>query len=203
MLLTLVVTEMHHFKTCHRCGNVREKLIICSKCPNVFCTPCAERLSLEDGKCVDSRGCSVCKGLCCCTLRKTHHICPRSLHCYKKCTSQAESDVVKMLTTRKVPVRVDPLQPAHGLLLLSNWKPASRGMANLSNNGEEAQSPFALLASAIAFEPGADLMTATWSCSTPDSTMMSTDAEPMVTSDSDRMVSGSVTNDSGLSMDLT
>ena len=82
-------------------------------------------------------------------------------------------------------------------------------MVNLGNNGEEAQSPFAVLAAAIAFDAGSDLMTATWSSSTPDTTMMSTDGEPMVTgttvmtSDSEKMVSGFVTCDSEFSMDMT
>lgn len=183
----------------------------CPKCPSVFCSPCSEKLSLEDGGCVDSKGCVVCMGKCCCALRKTQHICMRKTHCYKKCKSQAESGVVEMLTIpHKVTTLVDPLLPARGLLLLSNRKPASGGgMANLGNNGEEAQSPFAVLAAAIAFDAGSDLMTATWSCSTPDTTMMSTDGEPMVTgttvmtSDSEKMVSGSVTCDSGFSMDMT
>lgn len=79
-----------HRISCHRCGNIRKRRILCVKdsCPHTFCGRCADKLKLEYGENIFLGGCPVCKELCCCSNKSVH--CLRKNHCYRKCpTSKA------------------------------------------------------------------------------------------------------------------
>ena len=38
-----------HRASCHRCGNLRRKILICPRCPHVFCLKCSEKMFEEHG----------------------------------------------------------------------------------------------------------------------------------------------------------
>ena len=58
-----------HRVSCHRCGNIRKRKVICSnpQCPHIFCGRCADKFEEEFGKKVFHDGCPFCKSLCCCS----------------------------------------------------------------------------------------------------------------------------------------
>lgn len=74
-----------HRISCHRCGNIRKRRILCSRasCPHTFCGRCSEKLKEEHGVDVFFNGCPVCKELCCCSNKSV--FCHRKNHCYRKC----------------------------------------------------------------------------------------------------------------------
>ncbi len=39
-----------HRASCHRCGNLRKKIVQCSMCPQIFCRVCADLMTEELGK---------------------------------------------------------------------------------------------------------------------------------------------------------
>ena len=59
----------YHRVSCHRCGNIRKKKIVCSvvNCPHIFCGRCSDKYMDEYGSDVFDGGCPVCKELCCCS----------------------------------------------------------------------------------------------------------------------------------------
>ena len=74
-----------HRISCHRCGNIRKRRILCTRstCPHTFCGRCAEKMKEEHGLDVFVGGCPVCKELCCCNNKSI--FCHRKNHCYRKC----------------------------------------------------------------------------------------------------------------------
>jgi len=74
-----------HRISCHRCGNIRKRRILCTRstCPHTFCGRCAEKMKEEHGLDVFFGGCPVCKELCCCNNKSV--FCHRKNHCYRKC----------------------------------------------------------------------------------------------------------------------
>jgi hypothetical protein len=73
-----------HRASCHRCGNLRRKILVCPRCPHVFCLKCGEKMFEEHGPGVFDGGCVVCKEICCCGINRNED-CARKFHCYKKC----------------------------------------------------------------------------------------------------------------------
>jgi len=66
--------EGGHRASCHRCGNLRRRNVLCDNCPHIYCQRCAEKVLIEYGPGVLVGGCPVCKGLCCCSDDKgTEH----------------------------------------------------------------------------------------------------------------------------------
>jgi hypothetical protein len=49
----------HHRASCHRCGNLRKKKTMCTRCPYVFCARCADKMIEEHGNDVFLNGCPV------------------------------------------------------------------------------------------------------------------------------------------------
>lgn len=80
-----------HRISCHRCGNIRKRRVLCPKstCPHTFCGRCAEKLKEEHGSSIFMDGCPVCKVLCCCNSKSVY--CHRKNHCYRKCPSTRSS----------------------------------------------------------------------------------------------------------------
>ena len=39
-----------HRASCHRCGNMRKKNVLCPRCPHIFCQKCSEKMVEEHGK---------------------------------------------------------------------------------------------------------------------------------------------------------
>jgi hypothetical protein len=74
-----------HRVSCHRCGNIRKKKVVCVKisCPHIFCGRCSDKMKEEYGREIFVGGCPVCKDLCCCTNKSVY--CNRINHCYRKC----------------------------------------------------------------------------------------------------------------------
>jgi hypothetical protein len=60
----LAATSNRHRASCHRCGNLRKKNVLCSRCPHTFCYRCADKMREEHGHSVFDCGCPVCK-VCC------------------------------------------------------------------------------------------------------------------------------------------
>ena len=73
-----------HRASCHRCGNLRRKILVCPRCPHVFCLKCGEKMFEEHGATTFVGGCVVCKEVCCCGINRNDD-CSRKFHCYKKC----------------------------------------------------------------------------------------------------------------------
>ena len=48
-----------HRASCHRCGNLRKKKTMCSRCPYVFCARCTDKMIEEHGKDIFLNGCPV------------------------------------------------------------------------------------------------------------------------------------------------
>lgn len=80
-----------HRVSCHRCGNIRKKKLVCvkSSCPHIFCGRCSDKMKEEHGREVFIGGCPVCKELCCCTNKTVY--CNRINHCYRKCPATKTS----------------------------------------------------------------------------------------------------------------
>ena len=38
-----------HRSSCHRCGNLRKRNILCGNCPHIFCQRCGEKEVMEYG----------------------------------------------------------------------------------------------------------------------------------------------------------
>lgn len=76
-----------HRISCHRCGNIRKRKILCSNrsCPHIYCSRCADKMRAEYGTDAFKEGCPVCKELCCCSNKTVN--CCRVNHCYRKCPS--------------------------------------------------------------------------------------------------------------------
>lgn len=45
--------------SCHRCGNIRKRTLSCSECPHIYCLKCADKMKIEHGSNVFSKGCPV------------------------------------------------------------------------------------------------------------------------------------------------
>lgn len=106
-----------HRISCHRCGNIRKRRVLCPKstCPHTFCGRCAEKLKEEHGSSVFMDGCPVCKVLCCCNSKSVY--CHRKNHCYRKCPSTRSSSY-----TLKLP------QDHHRPEYESDGEPTSKGV---------------------------------------------------------------------------
>lgn len=70
--------------TCHRCANVRKRVVPCSACPRVVCEVCAVKWVCEHGPDTFEGGCPICKNLCCCAAPANATTCPRSYHCNRR-----------------------------------------------------------------------------------------------------------------------
>mmetsp|Transcript_34623 Transcript_34623/g.32986 ORF Transcript_34623/g.32986 Transcript_34623/m.32986 type:complete len:462 (-) Transcript_34623:358-1743(-) len=88
-----------HRVSCHRCGNLRRKIIVCERpqCPHIFCGRCADKMKSEYGADVFARGCPVCQELCCCVHKSVD--CDRKNHCYRKCPASKNTDTVAKVNT--------------------------------------------------------------------------------------------------------
>ncbi len=73
-----------HRASCHRCGNMRKKIIKCKACPQIYCRVCADLMVEEHGEDIFEGGCPKCKELCCCGKNKSAS-CNHVYHCYRKC----------------------------------------------------------------------------------------------------------------------
>lgn len=80
-----------HRISCHRCGNIRKRRILCQRtvCPHTFCGRCSDKMKEEYGINVFAGGCPVCKELCCCSNKTV--FCHRKNHCYRKCPATKAS----------------------------------------------------------------------------------------------------------------
>eukprot|EP01031_Cornospumella_fuschlensis_P036098 gene36097-43773_t len=80
-----VAAEPEHRISCHRCGNIRKRKVICGRllCPHIYCGRCADKMRSEYGAEIFKDGCPVCKELCCCSSKNV--MCHRLNHCYRKC----------------------------------------------------------------------------------------------------------------------
>ena len=79
-----------HRASCHRCGNLRRKILVCKFCPHVFCLKCGEKMFEEHGADAFKKGCVVCREICCCGINRSEQ-CTRKFHCYKKCPTMKKT----------------------------------------------------------------------------------------------------------------
>ena len=86
-------TPIKHRATCHKCGNMREYTFACTECPYIFCMKCVNKMKQEHGETVFTKGCPVCKNLCCCADKSEN--CHKIHHCYKKCPSTVNPNYVR------------------------------------------------------------------------------------------------------------
>ena len=42
--ISLEMTQAGHRASCHRCGNLRKKNILCVNCPHIYCARCSEKV---------------------------------------------------------------------------------------------------------------------------------------------------------------
>jgi len=89
-----------HRASCHRCGNLRRKILVCPRCPHVFCLKCGEKMFEEHGLTTFERGCVVCKEICCCGINRNDD-CTRKFHCYKKCPAMKKIQKKKSQDKKK------------------------------------------------------------------------------------------------------
>lgn len=128
--------SIKHRASCHRCGNLRKKNVLCSRCPHTFCQRCAEKMQEEHGIAVFNDGCPVCKDLCCCGKNRSLQ-CTHKYHCYKKCP----------LTKRQRPNQSDQFSPPAQMIQPSNGAPYYSNIMNMMppmhglNTGYYAQTP--------------------------------------------------------------
>lgn len=113
-------TSIKHRASCHRCGNLRKKNVLCSRCPHTFCQRCAEKMQEEHGMDVFNDGCPVCKDLCCCGKNRSLN-CTHKYHCYKKCP----------LTKRNRQTPPDQYSPPAQMMLPNSGAPYYTNMMNM------------------------------------------------------------------------
>lgn len=89
-----------HRSSCHICGNVRIKKVLCSRCPYTFCTSCVLKMKAQYGNAVFAVGCPVCERVCCCSNHSKTQ-CNHSVHCYKKCLKRRYSEVASSPCTNE------------------------------------------------------------------------------------------------------
>ena len=51
--------EAMHRNSCHTCGNMRKKKVLCSECPYIYCGRCAIKLKEQHGPNIFEKGCPV------------------------------------------------------------------------------------------------------------------------------------------------
>ena len=78
-----------HRKSCHMCGNLRSRNVLCNRCVATFCANCATKSRSMHGNAAFDRGCPLCNNKCCCAGKRVRRFdCTLPHHCYKKCRTQ-------------------------------------------------------------------------------------------------------------------
>jgi len=52
-----------HRASCHRCGNMRRKNVLCTECPHIYCARCSAKLVIEFGPDIFDNGCPVVRAI--------------------------------------------------------------------------------------------------------------------------------------------
>ena len=94
-------TVSEHRKSCHMCGNLRSRNVLCNRCVATFCANCATKSRSMHGNAAFDRGCPLCNNKCCCAGSRVRRFdCTLPHHCYKKCRTQKRARLLLSETTK-------------------------------------------------------------------------------------------------------